>query len=334
MRSISSSTTVCFRQRRTWFVVLTVAAIVLTIQLQGASLRSALAALERHRSPLGMNGQLPPKTVVDWSPTAALPIRTGDDYLHVAVPAWLAGIVSNPVGRWFAAPFGRIDQVRLRGSNAEALAVLGRCPSLREVELFEVRGGSEAVWHQLLSLPLQYLFVDDCGLPRHAFLHLSRKARITSLTLIQEGPLDFIGLSQCDQLRRLQLVALKDVPDESIAAELRQLRMLQSVLMVGVGEQTVAALEELPVLEEVVLHRCDARPQVFEGFAKLENLKSISLSQCRIDDSVLSHLGTIRSLRRCFVQGETVTEAAVEAFREQRPNMELTLLGGLDWLLK
>jgi hypothetical protein len=330
MQRISSSAVRWLRWQRMWFVALIIAALSLTIQLQGASLRCAIAALERHRSRLATSGGLPPRTDVVWSPAAPLSVRTHNDSVHVAVPGWLAGIVTNPFGRWIAAPFGSIDQVRLLGSNPEAISVLARCQSLREIELQRIRGGSQEVWQQLLTLPLQSVFAFDCDLPRNAISVLSQAGTITSLTISQQGTLDVQGLSRCRQLLHLQLFASAAAMDESLAAEVSPLHLLEHVMIDGAGEQTVAALATLPALESVVLRDCDARPDVVAAFAQLASLKTLVASRCPIDDGVLGRLAASRSLRRCYVQGETVTEAAVKAFREQRPDVELTLLSRLD----
>lgn len=269
------------------------------------------------------------KIRVSWSAAAPPPQKA--DYIHIRAPIWLNSLVSSTAGRWVAAPFCWVEEVSISNADSETLGALGECSSLRKLRFDRIDGSSNGQWAQILQLPLEVLIVINGNLPADVFAQLAAKNSIQNLTLAGEGPIDAHGLGLCTQLTELHLENIKGVADSAIASEIRQNNRLRRVDLHGkwIGDHTVSALPAIVSLEEIWLVDVDGSSRSFRGLSHCINLHTLCLSRCMVDDSVLTDLMGSQSLKRCILQGESLTPGSIIEFRANRPDVELTILSQL-----
>ncbi len=324
MNTTSALVTRSRRKQALSIVVFALFMVVAWLGIRGYALVCAVNALKAHAA-------RPAHVAVEWASAPSPPGRN-QDHVYIHVPGWLAHLTSNSMGRVMVSPFCQIHEVRLTNANEMVLDTIAQCQSLRSLALIRIESGSEATWQQILSIPLESLLVVNCGLPHDALSKLAMQGTIRNLRLAGEGPLDLTDLGSCTDLEHLLLENIVGISEIELAAELRKLRRLKRVDFTGVTirERAIVTLTTIPSLEQVWIHESDVHLGALWHLAKCGNLHTVSLSRCNVDDNALQDLETIKALRRCIVQGESITSPAIDAFREHRPEVVLTILGRLE----
>jgi hypothetical protein len=215
--------------------------------------------------------------------------------------------------------------VRIRehwsGGNA-GLARIRDLPLLKELRLEHAPG------------------IDDEGLAR-----LGRLSELEDFTLVGVQ-VSSKGLGILRSMPRLKSLCIHQisVTDDTLAdvAQARELKYVNFALLTGVSDKTVASLERLPRLKELILARTGVSDAGMERlnvnvqslslwqtqlsdacmkhFRRLKNLKHLNLSGTRITDKGLAVLGPLPELESISVVATGVTEAGVAAYVKTRPS--------------
>jgi hypothetical protein len=276
------------------------------------------------------NSALPGSVRLNWSTGPASPVRFFDS-VHVHVPPFIGTVFSDPSANWLATPFCQIDEVNMSSADSKILEVLNGCSRLRVLDLRRIRNTSHGQWNGILRLPLEELWVVDSGLPSDALTQISRTGTIKSLVIAGEGPFsaaEAASLGRCRNLEFLTLQDVKGLPDDALGREIGRLTKLKRVDLSGreIGENTVLALRYLPALTEVWIMDTDLGPDLFAKLAECPRLHTICISRSSVDDTVLTAFMGVSTLKTCILQDGTITTRAIEAFREKRSDVKLTIL--------
>ncbi len=108
-------------------------------------------------------------------------------------------------------------------------------------------------------------------------------------------------------------------------AKLRELRVLD-VSQTRISSAGLEALVELPKLERLSLWRADRIDDAAAEFlTRMHSLTMLDLSETNVTDATLRKLTMLGNLRRLYLSGTKVTPEAVERFRTERPDCEVSL---------
>jgi Leucine-rich repeat (LRR) protein len=123
---------------------------------------------------------------------------------------------------------------------------------------------------------------------------------------------------------RSPLNALSDLGIGKLAG-LRELRVLD-ISQTRISSAGLRPLADLPKLERLSLWRAKRiDDRAAEHLARMRWLGTLDLSETNVTDATLGELVVLENLRRLYLSGTKVTPEAVERFRRERPDCEVSL---------
>lgn len=205
--------------------------------------------------------------------------------------------ISTP-GLEYLAELTELRELALGGNkiNGAGLSVLNTLPNLERLSLKGTQRRNSGYWAVSLT---------DIDM-----------ALLGSLTQLQW--LDVGGSI------RSPLNSLSDLGISKLAG-LRQLRVLD-ISQTRVSSAGLELLADLPKLERLSLWRAERiDDQAAEFLTRMRSLETLDLSETNITDVTLEQLTHLENLRRLYLSGTKVTAEAVERFRSERPDCEVSL---------
>jgi hypothetical protein len=118
--------------------------------------------------------------------------------------------------------------------------------------------------------------------------------------------------------------------DVNRIAVFADLETLQLIAPFKVKDEDLACLQSLPRLTALDLMHTPIGDSGVEHISRIETLKSLRLSHTRITDKSLEYLARLKNLETLYIEGTRLTHAAVERFRQRRPNCKVHEEEGAD----
>lgn len=182
------------------------------------------------------------------------------------------------------------------------------------------------------SLDLSWVDVSDCPLEKLATARNLRSVRLSGdsdSALISDRSLERI--SKLRQIHTLELVLCNGVTPYGLQSlrKMPQLRELAFQDFDAANDESLALLADLPQLESLELENLRISSIGCSPISKLTRLKSLSLSDCDVDDSVLAMLRPLKSLTELGLYGTRITDTGVDELNRMS-QLEKLILGRTD----
>jgi hypothetical protein len=132
------------------------------------------------------------------------------------------------------------------------------------------------------------------------------------------------------KVRTLLRLKLGDCFLDADSANIRQLddlRMLE-LRNTPIAAETIAAISQLPKLEDVKIDSSLATDDDFAILCKSTSLKFLVIKSSSITDRGLEAVAENRSLRRLVIRNSQVSPTAAEQLRTKRPELKLSVVSG------
>ncbi len=205
--------------------------------------------------------------------------------------------ISTP-GLEYLAELSYLEELALGGNklNGAGLTVLSALPNLKKLTLKGTQRRNSGYWAvSLTNVDMELLG----SLRQLEWLDLGGSIRSPL------NELSDLGISELAQLRELRVLDISQTRISSAGLE---------------------SLAGLPKLERLSLWRAERiDDRAAEFLARMRSLETLDLSETQIGDATLKKLAALPQLRRLYLFGTKVTPGAIERFRQERPDCEVSL---------
>ena len=212
------------------------------------------------------------------------------------------------------------------GLSDDDIAHLAKHRRLWQVSLLG-NGFTDRSLATLGSLPeLKDLTVSRVDITDNGLTHLRNLQKLESL-YICFAPIQGRGLDNLAALPKLRHLSLNGsaISDDGLA-ELAGCQSLESIdlCFTTVSDRGLAHLAALPKLKRIRLHRVTLRRG--EGFANLDQIELLDLSESRLEPGVLKHLAEMKSLRELDLLKSNVDDNLLSGLKDVRQVKVINLI--------
>lgn len=173
---------------------------------------------------------------------------------------------------------------------------------------------------------IQDLYLNGTSIGDAALAHLKTLPKLRSLQLAKTNVTD-AGVRELAGLRNLIVLDLSNTKVTDAGLEpLQGLLQVGSLNLAGtrVTDAGLARLAGLSHMTALHLNGTAINGSGLAHLAKMEKLELLVLDQTPITDSALAHLSPLKSLRRLLVRGVSLSDPAIDALKQQLPELRVT----------
>lgn len=180
------------------------------------------------------------------------------------------------------------------------LALLADCPTLRRIRIARTKVTDAGIAHlEKAAGRLELLDLLECSLlTNQCASSVGKMTRMRNVRL--PNSVDDSGLAQLQSLRSLVALGLQycRVGAEGIKhiEGLKEIKELNLYGAAGVDDSAIDSLAKLPKLEKLRLRETAVRGEAASGFAKMQALRDLDLSESPVQNAVMEHLASLPRL--------------------------------------